>query len=146
MSLIYTAEKSLDTGSGKRNSLYIGGRADAKSLEKLERNVTPEKETSIQAGVPNYFEKKKQFRYKRIPVYDAPTSASQLLEAASSIVQFVTSGLYHGSVLIHCQHGVSRSTTCALFYLMRCVKLLVLLLVLLFVYWFSQLSSAVTTT
>jgi hypothetical protein len=35
MSLIYTA-KSADT-SGKRNSLYIGGRADAKSLEKLER-------------------------------------------------------------------------------------------------------------
>jgi hypothetical protein len=53
MSLVYTSPVAAVGGS--RNSVYIGGRADAKSLEKLERwgisrilNVTPAKETSIQ--------------------------------------------------------------------------------------------------
>ncbi|CAJ1935705.1 unnamed protein product [Cylindrotheca closterium] len=125
MSLVYST-----ANGGKRNSLYIGGRSDAKSLEKLERygishilNVTPGKEASIQAGVPNFFEKKNLFRYRRVAVYDAPTSAPQLLEAADSVVKFISNGLHHGSVLVHCQHGVSRSTTCALFYLVRKAKM-----------------------
>lgn len=88
-----------------------------------QRNVTPSKEASIQAGVPNFFEKRDRFRYKRVSVYDAPTSAPQLLEAADSVVKFISDGLHHGSVLVHCQHGVSRSTTCVLFYLIRCVTL-----------------------
>ena len=86
------------------------------------RNATPGKESNIQAGVPNFFEKSKRgFTYKRINVYDTPSSATQLEEFAPSIVKFISNGLFHGSVLVHCQHGVSRSTTCVLFYLMRCV-------------------------
>jgi protein-tyrosine phosphatase len=129
MSLIYTEEATTVGGTyKKRNSVYIGGRADAKDCEKLERwnvshilNVTPTKEASIQAGVPNFFERTRKFKYKRIQVYDAPTSSQQLLDSASAIVNFISSGLFHGSVLIHCQHGVSRSTTCCVFYLMKYV-------------------------
>lgn len=57
MSLVYTVPATTTAAAaGKsRNSVYIGGRAEAKSLEKLQRwgisrilNVTPAKETSIQ--------------------------------------------------------------------------------------------------
>ena len=55
MSLIYTVPGV--SSSGLRNSIYIGGRSDAKSLEKLQKwrisrilNVTPTKEASIQVG------------------------------------------------------------------------------------------------
>ena len=74
----------------------------------------------FQAGVPNYFEKKKpiKLKYRRIPVFDLPTSAGDLLSRAPSIVSFISNGLHHGSVLIHCQRGVSRSATALLFYLM----------------------------
>lgn len=34
------------------------------------------------------------------------------------IVAFIASGLHYGSVLVHCQRGVSRSATAVLFYLM----------------------------
>lgn len=74
-----------------------------------------------QAGVPNFFEKSRRFVYKRIPVYDASTSAPQLESQAEEIASFISKGLFHGSVLVHCQHGVSRSTTCVVMYLMRCV-------------------------
>lgn len=122
MSLIFSLNSS------KRHSVYLGGKAEAKSRSKLEQmgithvlNVTPEKDSSIQAGVPNYFEKKKpaKLKYRRIPVFDLPTSASDLLSRAPSIVSFISNGLHHGSVLIHCQRGVSRSATALLFYLMN---------------------------
>lgn len=73
-----------------------------------------------QSGVANFFESSRAFTYKRVPVYDASTS--DLLSHADSIVSFISSGLCHGSVLVHCQRGVSRSTTCVLFYLMRYVS------------------------
>jgi len=57
----------------------------------------------------------------RVPVYDASTSVTDLLEAADAIVSFIAKALHHGSCLVHCQRGVSRSTTAVLFYLMRCV-------------------------
>lgn len=51
-----------------------------------------------QSGVPNFFEKAtpRRFVYKRIPVYDASTSAPELEEHSSDIVQFITRGLFHG--------------------------------------------------
>eukprot|EP00978_Attheya_sp_CCMP212_P039263 scaffold202677_cov51-Attheya_sp.AAC.2 len=59
---------------------------------------------------------KNRIIYKRIPVYDAATS--DLLSYADSIVSFISSGLHHGSVLVHCQRGVSRSATSVVFFLM----------------------------
>jgi len=67
--------------------------------------------------VPNYFERESSFSYKRISVYDASTS--DLLQYADEVVSFISSGMHHGSVLVHCQRGVSRSVTCACFFLMR---------------------------
>ena len=76
---------------------------------------------TTQAGVPNYFEKKAApaFLYKRIAVYDSPTSATSILDSADDIVSFISKGLLHGGVLVHCQQGVSRSTTAAAMYLIR---------------------------
>ena len=70
----------------------------------------------LQAGVANYFESTGRFKYKRIPVYDASTS--DLLSHSSTIVSYIATALIHGSILVHCQHGVSRSPTCVAFYLM----------------------------
>lgn len=81
-------------------------------------NVTPTKEVSIQAGVANFFEKTHSFVYKRIPIFDSPTSVTDLERQVDEIVTFITNGLFHGSVLVHCHKGVSRSTTCVLLYLM----------------------------
>ncbi|KAL7456354.1 hypothetical protein ACHAWC_007878, partial [Mediolabrus comicus] len=115
MSLIYTSPTS-------RHNLYLGGKVDAKSLATLKQrnilrilNVTPAKEAGITAGVPNYFES--IIKYKRISVYDASTS--DLLSHADEIVNFISSGLHHGSVLVHCQRGVSRSATAVIFFLIR---------------------------
>lgn len=117
MSLIYTSPTS-------RHNLYLGGKVDAKSLATLKQrnilrilNVTPAKEAGITAGVPNYFESNKAVKYKRISVYDASTS--DLLSHADEIVNFISSGLHHGSVLVHCQRGVSRSATAVIFFLIR---------------------------
>lgn len=123
MSLIYQSEVMVH---GQRPGLYLGGKSDAKNKERLLArnvthilNVTPAKEVSIQAGVPCYFEG--TFSYKRVAVYDAPMSVADFLTAADSIVAFVAKALHHGSCLVHCKRGVSRSTTAVLFYLMRCV-------------------------
>ena len=131
MSLIYRSSKStIHTRKQQHqkqqpknsNCLYLGGKEDAKDKTRLLSlgvthilNVTPTKEANIQAGVPNYFESK--FIYKRISVYD--TTTSDLLQYADASVTFISNGLHHGSVLVHCQRGVSRSSTCVLFFLMR---------------------------
>lgn len=81
--------------------------------------MTPEKEAGITAGVPNYFENAKgsRIKYKRISVYDA--SSTDLLCHADEIVEFISNGLHHGGVLVHCQRGVSRSATAVIMFLMR---------------------------
>lgn len=50
-------------------------------------------------------------------MYDNATT--NLLEHTQSIISFISNGLHYGSVLVHCQRGVSRSTTCVLFFLMN---------------------------
>lgn len=49
-------------------------------------------------------------------MYDSATS--DLLSHAPTVVSFISTALHHGSVLVHCQRGISRSTTAVLFYLM----------------------------
>eukprot|EP00559_Dactyliosolen_fragilissimus_P007708 CAMPEP_0184858882 /NCGR_PEP_ID=MMETSP0580-20130426/3911_1 /TAXON_ID=1118495 /ORGANISM="Dactyliosolen fragilissimus" /LENGTH=235 /DNA_ID=CAMNT_0027355223 /DNA_START=340 /DNA_END=1047 /DNA_ORIENTATION=+ len=75
----------------------------------------------LKSGVPNYFESSTHFTYRRIPVYDAATS--DLLSVADSIVAFISGALHHGSVLVHCQRGISRSSTCVIFFLMKKVSM-----------------------
>jgi protein-tyrosine phosphatase len=126
MSLIYQSPDHMV--NGKRPGIYVGGKVDAKNKKKLlDRgithilNLTPPKEASIQAGVPNYFERDNVFRYKRIPVYDASTSVTALKDATDELCQFISTALCHGSILVHCQRGVSRSVTAVLLYLVRYV-------------------------
>ena len=54
-------------------------------------------------------------------MYDLATS--NLLQYAPQIVSFISKGLHHGSVLVHCKKGKSRSATCILFYLMQKFKM-----------------------
>lgn len=145
MSLIYQSPDH--RVHGRRPGIYLGGKSDAKNKQKLlDRhithilNVTPPKEVSIQAGVPNYFEKPGSichrtndapsfssaaaetcFTYRRIAVYDSSTSVPALLDAAEEICSFIATALCHGSVLVHCQRGVSRSVAALAFYLIRYV-------------------------
>jgi protein-tyrosine phosphatase len=106
------------------NKVFLGSKKDAKDKDKLQKlgithilNCTPEKDVSVQAGVPNYFEKSGCFKYKRIPVFDAATT--DFIQYAPSIVSFISTGLHYGSVLVHCQKGVSRSVTALVIWMMN---------------------------
>ena len=109
------------------NSIYVGSKQDAVSSTFLRANgikavlnCTPPREKDTAAGIQNFFEKGADgltLSYKRVPVYDIPTT--NLLNYAEEVTSFLRMSLYHGSVLVHCKHGVSRSVTCALFYLIK---------------------------
>jgi len=135
MSLVATFDIENTGGTSSRrlrHSIYLGGKADAKDYDKLVNrwkithvlNCTTRKQTNIEAGVPNYFEKpnlssQKRLKYHRIPIYDTPASLPELqTEHEAAIVRFITKGLCHGNVLVHCSRGVSRSTTSVILYLM----------------------------
>lgn len=126
MKLIYTPPITSSGCVGvrrrTRNSIYVGGKDCAKNIDELNKagikfilNVTPEKDSGIKSGVPNYFPS--TFTYKRIPVYD--TQSTNLIDYATEITAFVSKALHHGSILVHCQKGVSRSVTCILLYLVQ---------------------------
>jgi len=135
MSLVATFDVENTGGKSSRrlrHSIYLGGKADAKDYDKLVNrwkithvlNCTPRKQTNIEAGVPNYFEKPKlssqrPLKYHRIPIYDSPASLLELqTEHEKAIIRFITKGLCHGNVLVHCSRGVSRSSTSVILYLM----------------------------
>ena len=104
--------------------LYLGNKSDAKSLSTLKSlnikyilNCTPTKAMSSISGCPNYFEKSHDIVYKRIPIFDNNTG--NLLVHIRSAYDFIEEGRHHGSVLVHCRQGISRSTSFVVCYLMR---------------------------
>lgn len=96
--------------------LYIGSKKVSKNRDKLEElgithvvNVTHE--------LRNYFEGS-VFKYLKCPLMDSDTAdISVYFESATS---FIDAARNEGmGVLVHCQHGVSRSASIVVAYLMR---------------------------
>ena len=104
------------------SGLYLGDRKDAKDRASLRRlniqsivNCTPPKSEDPAAGCPSFFER--ELRYLRVPIYDSPVEdAAQHFE---SVLDFISSRLHHGGVLVHCNRGVSRSATFVVAHLMK---------------------------
>ena len=102
--------------------LYLGDRKDAKDRASLRRlniqsivNCTPPKSEDPGAGCPSFFER--ELRYLRVPIYDSP--AEDAAEHFASVLDFISSRLHHGGVLVHCNRGVSRSATFVVAHLMK---------------------------
>ena len=104
------------------HGLYLGDRKDAKDRASLRRlniqsvvNCTPPKSEDPGAGCPSFFER--ELRYLRVPIYDSP--AEDAAEHFASVLDFISSRLHHGGVLVHCNRGVSRSATFVVAHLMK---------------------------
>ena len=102
--------------------LFLGDRKDAKDRAALRRlniqsivNCTPPKSEDPGAGCPSFFER--ELRYLRVPIYDSP--AEDAAEHFAAVLDFISSRLHHGGVLVHCNRGVSRSATFVVAHLMR---------------------------
>mgnify|MGYP003318924763 CR=1 FL=1 len=50
------------------------------------------------AGCPSFFER--ELRYLRVPIYDSP--AEDAGEHFAAVLDFISSRLHHGGVLVHC--------------------------------------------
>uniref|UniRef100_K3WZQ8 protein-tyrosine-phosphatase n=1 Tax=Globisporangium ultimum (strain ATCC 200006 / CBS 805.95 / DAOM BR144) TaxID=431595 RepID=K3WZQ8_GLOUD len=104
--------------------LFLGSRAHARDRELLRRlqithilNVTPPRTTDPAAGVPNFFEKDKSFTYRRCPIFD--NKAEDILGVLEGCIAFMDQAKYYGRILVHCNKGVSRSTSMVVAYLMK---------------------------
>ena len=96
--------------------LWLGDRADAKDRVALRRlkissvvNCTPSRDLDPSHGCPSFFEKDGSVRYLRVPIFD--TVVEDAGAHVPKVVDFVSSRLHHGGVLVHCNRGVSRSAT-----------------------------------
>ncbi|KAG6604580.1 phosphatase Slingshot 2 protein [Phytophthora cinnamomi] len=104
--------------------VFLGSRAHARDKELLQRlgithvlNVTPPKTMDPVAGVPNFFEKDKLFTYRRCPIFD--NKAEDISGVLEGCVAFMDQAKYYGRILVHCNKGVSRSSSMVVAYLMK---------------------------
>jgi len=103
--------------------IWIGGAEDARDREALERaniryvlNCTPPRSDG---GVANVYEKDPKFEYCRVSMGDNATETLQSRFEASWTFLEKARIREDGSVLIHCQQGVSRSVSMAMSYMMK---------------------------
>mmetsp|Transcript_1010 Transcript_1010/g.1287 ORF Transcript_1010/g.1287 Transcript_1010/m.1287 type:complete len:445 (-) Transcript_1010:182-1516(-) len=104
--------------------LYLGSKNTAKSKGLLKSlnikyilNVTPPRSVDPNAGCPNFFEKNREFTYKRVAIFD--NRGESVLAHLPGCIAFMDQGKHYGNVLVHCNKGVSRSTSMVLGYLMK---------------------------
>ncbi|MED6287425.1 Dual specificity protein phosphatase 7 [Characodon lateralis] len=101
--------------------LYLGCAKDSSNLDVLGQynityilNVTP--------NLPNVFEHKSHFRYKKIPISDHwSQNLSQFFPEAISFIDEARSK--RCGILVHCLAGISRSVTVTVAYLMQRLNL-----------------------
>ena len=103
--------------------LWIGGRSDAQNASFLKKNnvkyILNCTQTKVDGGVPNFHTKDPYFEYCRLTMMD---TASQGLSAyLDTAFEFLERARIRedGNVLIHCNQGVSRSTSMLCAYLMK---------------------------
>ncbi|KAL3656330.1 hypothetical protein V7S43_018822 [Phytophthora oleae] len=104
--------------------VFLGSRTHARDKELLQRlrithilNVTPPKKMDPVAGVPNFFEKDKLFTYRRCPIFD--NKAEDISGVLEGCIAFMDQAKYYGRILVHCNKGVSRSSSMVVAYLMK---------------------------
>jgi hypothetical protein len=84
------------------NYLYLGGISDAKNKELLKKsgikyilNSTPQRSVDPECGCPNYFEKDKDFVYKRIPIFD--NKGEDIVAHMQTAFRFIEEGKHYGN-------------------------------------------------
>ena len=94
--------------------VFIGDRNAAKARGLLTQhnikfilNCTPDRDTDPVAGCPCFFEKDASLTYQRVPIFD--NRGENLLAHIEPSVAFIERAKFYGSVLVHCNQGVSRS-------------------------------------
>ena len=108
--------------------LLLGGRTEAKDLPLLRRhdvrlilNCTPPRTEDPVSGVPHFFESTNHgtpvIRYVRCPIYD--NVAQKLQPALDVALPVLEQAQHHGSVLVHCAQGVSRSAAIVIAFLVK---------------------------
>ena len=94
--------------------LWLGGKDAAKDLAFLSRSISTivnltALKTNDPAGVPNYYEAERRFRYIRVPLYD--NNGQSFLPIVDRVLVEIERGRHYGSVLVHCAKGISRSAS-----------------------------------
>ena len=102
------------------NELYLGSFSDAKNRQTF---------NSLKIGcvinctweLPNHFEKEGNVKYLRLELIDVThcDATPHFDKVYEFITNFFNSQPQRNAVLFHCAHGISRSTTMTIAYLMR---------------------------
>nr|CCA23229.1 conserved unknown protein putative [Albugo laibachii Nc14] len=104
--------------------VYLGSRQHARGYDMLKQlnithilNVTPSRDTDPISGVPNFFEKKKLFIYRRCAIFDS--KSEDLVPIIESSVEFIENAKHYGRILVHCNKGISRSVSLVVAYVIK---------------------------